>query len=75
MDSPLRNYLVVDHNHGQIIAESLEISLVGDVHFMERVVGIRVGIAEVFEDPCNVSLGPLTEVATYSRNHLDVNVS
>ena len=74
MDSPLATISSLTITTGQIIAESLEISLVGDVHFMERVVGIRVGIAEVFEDPCNVSLGPLTEVATYSRNHLDVNL-
>ena len=74
MDSPLRNHLIVDHNDGQVIAESLEIGLVRDVYFMEGIVSLRVGVAEVLEHSCNVSLCPLAEVAANSRDHLDVNV-
>ena len=74
VDSPLRNYLIVDHDHRQVIAKFLEIRLVRDVYFMEGIVSLRVSVAEVLEHSCNVSLCPLAEVAANSGDHLDVNV-
>lgn len=74
MDSPLRDDLIVDHNHRQVITESLEIRLVRDVHFMEGIVSLWVSVAEVLEHSSNVSLCPLAEVAANSGDHLDVNV-
>ena len=74
MDSPLRDDLIVDHNHRQVITESLEIRLVRDVHFMEGIASLWVSVAEVLEHSSNVSLCPLAEVAANSGDHLDVNV-
>ncbi len=74
MDSPLRDDLIVDHNHRQVITESLEIRLVRDVYFMEGIVSLWVSVAEVLEHSSNVSLCPLAEVAANSGDHLDVNV-
>lgn len=74
MDSPLGNNLIVDHHHRKVIIEPLQIHLVGDVDFVEGVLGLGVSFSEVLEHSCDVTFGSLAEVAPNARDHFDENV-